>query len=81
MIVREFGTGGGRSRRLRPRTSIYGTYADACNGLFAAAAAGTLFLDEVADLSPAAQARLLRGIDRKEILPATPARSTTRLAG
>ena len=38
-------------------------------GLFIAAGRGTVFLDEIAELSPATQAKLLRAIENKEVLP------------
>jgi DNA-binding NtrC family response regulator len=38
-------------------------------GLFEAADGGTIFLDEVADLSPQSQAKLLRVIETGEVLP------------
>lgn len=38
-------------------------------GLFVAAGTGTVFLDEVGELPPATQAKLLRAIENKEILP------------
>ncbi len=38
-------------------------------GLFVAAGRGTVFLDEIAELSPATQAKLLRAIETKEVLP------------
>src|SRR5207302_5120165 len=38
-------------------------------GLFVHAADGTVFLDEIAELPPATQAKLLRAIDQKEIMP------------
>jgi DNA-binding NtrC family response regulator len=38
-------------------------------GLFVHAGDGTIFLDEVGDLTPATQAKLLRAIEQKEILP------------
>jgi len=38
-------------------------------GLFAAAGRGTVFLDEIGELPPATQAKLLRAIENKEILP------------
>jgi DNA-binding NtrC family response regulator len=39
------------------------------DGLFVHAGRGTVFLDEVAEMVPATQAKLLRAIDRKEVLP------------
>lgn len=38
-------------------------------GLFALASGGTIFLDEIGDLSPALQARLLRVLQQKEVMP------------
>jgi DNA-binding NtrC family response regulator len=38
-------------------------------GVFVHAGAGTVFLDEIAELKPATQAKLLRVIEQKEILP------------
>jgi DNA-binding NtrC family response regulator len=38
-------------------------------GLFVHAGEGTVFLDEVGDLTPATQAKLLRAIEQKEVLP------------
>jgi DNA-binding NtrC family response regulator len=38
-------------------------------GLFLAAGRGTVFLDEIAELSRSTQAKLLRAIDNKEVLP------------
>jgi DNA-binding NtrC family response regulator len=38
-------------------------------GVFVHAGAGTVFLDEIAELAPATQAKLLRAIDQKEVLP------------
>jgi DNA-binding NtrC family response regulator len=38
-------------------------------GLFVAAGAGTVFLDEIAELSRSTQAKLLRTIENKEVLP------------
>jgi len=38
-------------------------------GLFRGAEAGTLLLDEVADLHPAVQAKLLRVLEQREVLP------------
>jgi DNA-binding NtrC family response regulator len=38
-------------------------------GLFVAVGAGTLFLDEVGEMSQATQAKLLRAIEQKEVLP------------
>ena len=38
-------------------------------GLFVAAGRGTVFLDEIGELSPATQAKLLRAIETKEVLP------------
>jgi DNA-binding NtrC family response regulator len=39
------------------------------SGIFLHAGSGTVFLDEVGDLPPATQAKLLRAIEQKEILP------------
>jgi DNA-binding NtrC family response regulator len=38
-------------------------------GVFAHAGAGTVFLDEIAELPTATQAKLLRAIDQKEVMP------------
>src|SRR5205814_5183892 len=38
-------------------------------GVFVHAGAGTVFLDEIGELGPATQAKLLRAIDQKEVLP------------
>ncbi len=38
-------------------------------GVFVHAGPGTVFLDEIGELAPATQAKLLRAIDQKEILP------------
>jgi DNA-binding NtrC family response regulator len=38
-------------------------------GVFVHAGEGTVFLDEIAELSPATQAKLLRAIEMKEVLP------------
>jgi DNA-binding NtrC family response regulator len=38
-------------------------------GVFVHAGAGTVFLDEIAELPPGTQAKLLRAIEQKEILP------------
>ncbi len=38
-------------------------------GLFVAAGRGTVFLDEIGELAPATQAKLLRAIEAKEVLP------------
>jgi DNA-binding NtrC family response regulator len=43
-------------------------------GLFVAAGSGTVFLDEIAELSPSTQAKLLRAIENKEVLPVGAAR-------
>jgi len=39
------------------------------SGLFVAAGRGTVFLDEISELSRSTQAKLLRAIDNKEVLP------------
>jgi DNA-binding NtrC family response regulator len=38
-------------------------------GLFVHAGSGTVFLDEIGELAPATQAKLLRAIEQKEVLP------------
>ena len=38
-------------------------------GVFVHAGRGTVFLDEIGELTPATQAKLLRAIDQKEVLP------------
>jgi DNA-binding NtrC family response regulator len=38
-------------------------------GVFVHAGSGTVFLDEIAELTPATQAKLLRAIEQKEVLP------------
>ncbi len=38
-------------------------------GLFVAAGSGSIFLDEIGELSPSTQAKLLRAIENKEVLP------------
>jgi DNA-binding NtrC family response regulator len=38
-------------------------------GVFVHAAGGTVFLDEIGELQPAVQAKLLRAIEQKEVLP------------
>ena len=38
-------------------------------GLFVAAGRGTVFLDEIGEMPPATQAKLLRAIENKEVLP------------
>jgi DNA-binding NtrC family response regulator len=43
--------------------------ASARPGLFREAEGGTVFLDEIGDVSPAFQARLLRAVQEKEVLP------------
>jgi DNA-binding NtrC family response regulator len=44
-------------------------------GLFVAAGEGTVFLDEIAELSRSTQAKLLRAIENKEVLPVGATRS------
>lgn len=46
-------------------------------GLFAAAGRGTVFLDEIGELATATQAKLLRAIEAKEILPVGATRPIT----
>jgi DNA-binding NtrC family response regulator/tetratricopeptide (TPR) repeat protein len=50
------------------RGAFTGAVADRA-GLFAAAGRGTIFLDEIGELQPAIQAKLLRLIDRSEYIP------------
>jgi DNA-binding NtrC family response regulator len=38
-------------------------------GVFVHAGSGTVFLDEIAELAPATQAKLLRAIEQKEVMP------------
>ena len=38
-------------------------------GLFASVGEGTIFLDEISELAPGTQAKLLRAIEQKEVLP------------
>ena len=45
-------------------------------GLFVAASKGTVFLDEIGELPPATQAKLLRAIETKEVLPVGATRAT-----
>ncbi|HTF94304.1 MAG TPA: sigma-54 dependent transcriptional regulator, partial [Verrucomicrobiae bacterium] len=64
---------------------VRGSFTGAINsneGLFQRARGGTIFLDEIADLSPALQPKLLRAIEAKEILPVgstQPARVDVRI--
>jgi len=46
-------------------------------GLFVAAGGGTIFLDEIAELSRSTQAKLLRAIENKEVLPVGATRSVS----
>jgi DNA-binding NtrC family response regulator len=46
-------------------------------GLFVAAGSGTVFLDEITELSPSTQAKLLRAIENKEVLPVGATRSVS----
>ncbi len=46
-------------------------------GLFVAAGGGTVFLDEIAELSRSTQAKLLRAIENKEVLPVGATRSVS----
>lgn len=39
------------------------------DGLFVHAGRGTVFLDEIAEMAPSVQAKLLRAIDQKEVMP------------
>ena len=64
---------------------VRGSFTGAINsneGLFQRARGGTIFLDEIADLSPTLQPKLLRAIEAKEILPVgstQPARVDVRI--
>ena len=54
----------------RPDGQLFGRVGgDAADGVFAHAGAGTVFLDEVGELAPPTQAKLLRAIDQKEVVP------------
>jgi DNA-binding NtrC family response regulator len=44
-------------------------------GLFVAAGRGTVFLDEIGEMPPSVQAKLLRAIEQKEVLPVGATRS------
>ena len=49
-----------------------GAFTDACEdkpGLFQLAQRGTIFLDEIGDMAPALQAKLLRALQEKEVHP------------
>jgi DNA-binding NtrC family response regulator len=59
---------------------VRGAYTGATSdsaGLFVAAGAGTIFLDEIAELSRSTQAKLLRAIENKEALPVGATRPVT----
>jgi DNA-binding NtrC family response regulator len=47
------------------------------DGLFVAAGRGTIFLDEIGELSRSTQAKLLRAIENKEVLPVGATRTTS----
>jgi transcriptional regulator with PAS, ATPase and Fis domain len=51
------------------RKGAFTNAAHASPGLLRAAHQGTLFLDEIADLPPAIQPKLLRALERREIVP------------
>lgn len=64
------------------RPGAHSTATSAVEGRIAAAGRGTLFLDEVSELSPGAQAKLLQFLDRGEYCPlgaARPRRADLRL--
>jgi DNA-binding NtrC family response regulator len=50
------------------RGAFTGAVADK-KGFFLAADGGTLFLDEIGDMPPAMQAKLLRALERREVIP------------
>jgi transcriptional regulator with GAF, ATPase, and Fis domain len=52
---------------LAPRSGIAGAPAEGRPGRFEQADGGTLMLDEIADMSPATQARILRALEQHEV--------------
>ena len=62
-------SGAGRERIVRPRSRGIHRGRAAARGLLEQSHGGTIFLDEVADIPPALQVKLLRAVEHGEVLP------------